>query len=126
MLPDDEWRRKLHNPVFVALRKGEPIGMMGLLRFRPRKMAHRAMLVSVYVRQSERGTGIATDLLNVVLDDARRQGLLQMELAVSAENAAALRFYQRHRFIEVGRIPGGVLDDDREIDDLIMARRLDG
>jgi len=48
-----------------------------------------------------------------------------LELAVSAENSAALGFYHRHGFIEVGRIPGGLLDGDRQIDDVIMVRRLD-
>ncbi|NTH16693.1 GNAT family N-acetyltransferase [Agrobacterium rhizogenes] len=126
VLPDGEWRQRLNDPVFIAFRTSEPVGMMGLVRFRPHKMAHRATLVSVYVRKSERGMGIAVDLLNMVSAYARWLGLLQMELAVNAENAAALHFYQRHGFIEVGRIPGGVLDGDRELDDVIMVRRLSG
>jgi L-amino acid N-acyltransferase YncA len=126
ILPNGEWRRRLADPVFVAFSNSEPIGVMGLLRFRPRKMAHRATLVSVYVRKSERGTGIAADLLSVVSNVARSLGILQMELAVNAENSAALRFYQRHGFVEVGRIPGGLVEGDREIDDVIMVRRLSG
>jgi ribosomal protein S18 acetylase RimI-like enzyme len=43
---------------------------------------------------------------------------------VSAENSTARHFYQHYGFIEVGRIPGGLLDGDREIDDVIMVRRL--
>jgi len=70
MLPDEAWRRRLNDPVFIAFSKSEPIGIMGLMRFRPHKMAHRATLVSVYVRKSERGTGIAADLLDVVSDYA--------------------------------------------------------
>ncbi|QND44543.1 GNAT family N-acetyltransferase (plasmid) [Rhizobium lusitanum] len=124
MLPEKEWRQRLNDPVFIAFSKGEPIGIMGLVRFRPHKMAHRAVLVRVYVRKSERGTGIAVDLLDMISDYARHLGILQMELTVNAENAAALRFYQRHGFIEFGRIPGGLVDGDREIDDVIMIRRL--
>ncbi|NRP90654.1 hypothetical protein GFPCMMHI_06581 [Ensifer adhaerens] len=124
-LRDEEWRRRLNDPIFVAFCKSEPVGIMGFVRFRPCKMAHRAMLVSVYVRKSERRAGIAVDLLNVVSDYAKRLGILQLELAVNAENSVALRFYQRHGFIEIGRIPGGLLDGDRQIDDVIMVRRLD-
>ncbi|MFB2604722.1 N-acetyltransferase family protein, partial [Rhizobium phaseoli] len=42
----------------------------------------------------------------------------------SAENPAAIRFYQREGFSEIGRIPGGVLEEGREIDDVMMARRI--
>jgi RimJ/RimL family protein N-acetyltransferase len=49
-----------------------------------------------------------------------------LELAVSAENPAAIRFYLREGFSEVGRIPGGFLHDGREIDDVMMVRRLLG
>ena len=49
-----------------------------------------------------------------------------MELFVNAENPAAMRFYQRQGFAEIGRIPGAVLEDGREIDDVMMARRLEG
>lgn len=124
ILPVEDWRRRLHDPVFVVFGGDEPVGIMGLLRQRPSKMAHRATLVMVYLRASFRGTGLARDLLDVIIDFARDEGILQLELAVSAENSAALRFYQRHGFIEVGRIPGGLVDDDGEIDDVIMVRRL--
>ncbi|RAX40277.1 GNAT family N-acetyltransferase [Rhizobium tropici] len=125
-LSDEEWRNRLNEPVFVAFINGEPVGMMGLSRYRPRKMAHRATLVSVYVRKSARGTGIAADLLATVSDYARSLGITQLELAVNAKNAVAVQFYRRHGFVEVGRIPGGVLDGGREVDDIIMVWRLDG
>lgn len=125
-LSDEEWRNRLSEPVFVAFINEEPVGMMSLSRHRARKMAHRATLVSVYVRKSARGIGVAADLLAAVSDHARSIGILQLELAVNAENAVAMQFYRRHGFIEVGRIPGGVLDGGREIDDIVMVRRLNG
>ncbi|MBM3095017.1 GNAT family N-acetyltransferase [Ensifer sp. T173] len=125
-LLDEEWRRRLNDPVFVAFSKCEPIGIMGLVRFRPHKMAHRATLLMVYLRECFRSTGLAKDLLDAVIDFARGEGVLQLELAVNAENPAALRFYRRHGFIEVGRIPCGLLDGDRGIEDVIMVRRLRG
>ncbi len=92
-LSDHEWCQHLDQPVFVALLSGQPVGMMGLRFERARKMAHRARLVSVYVRKGVRGTGIATDLLHGVTEHARNRGVLQLELAVSAENSAAIHFY---------------------------------
>jgi ribosomal protein S18 acetylase RimI-like enzyme len=124
-LPDVEWRRRLtDNPVFVAFRTGEPVGIMGLLRQRASKMAHRATVVMVYVHRSARGTGIARALLTAVTEHARSEGILQLELSVSAENAAAIAFYRREGFEAVGRIPGGCIRNGREVDDIIMVRRI--
>lgn len=123
-LPEEDWRQRLHDPVFVAFSGGEPVGIMGLLRQRPAKMVHRATLVMVYLRACFRGTGSAEDLLGAVVDFAREGGILQLELGVSAENSAALRFYCHHGFVEVGRIPGGFLDSGRNVDEVVMMRRL--
>ncbi len=124
-LPDDEWRRRLtENPVFVAFRTDDPVGIMGLLRQRASKMAHRATVVMVYVDRSLRGSGLARLLLAAVTDYARSEGIRQLELTVSAENAAAIAFYRRERFEAVGRIPGGCIRNGREVDDIIMVRRI--
>ncbi|MBZ7927610.1 GNAT family N-acetyltransferase (plasmid) [Ensifer adhaerens] len=123
-LSDRQWRQHLHQPVFVALLNGQPVGMMGLRVEYARKMAHRAKLVSVYVRKSSRGTGVAAKLLDGVTEHALAHGVLQLELAVNAENSPAIRFYERHGFIAVGRIPNGFLGLDRMHDELIMVQRL--
>lgn len=123
-LSHEEWRRRLSDPVFVALQGEEPVGIMGLLRQRSSKMAHRATLIMVYVRRDFRRTGLAKEMLDVVGDYALGAGILQLELVVSAENPAAIGFYRRQGFTEIGRIPAGVRDNGREIDDIMMARRL--
>lgn len=119
-LPDGEWRQRLNDPVFVAFDQGEPVGIMGLLRFRPRKMAHRAALVMVYVRNSCRGTGLAKAMLEVVVTFARAKGILQIELGVSADNPGALGFYQKNGFFEIGRMPDGFMDEGRGTDEVVM------
>ncbi|RWA66273.1 MAG: N-acetyltransferase [Mesorhizobium sp.] len=124
-LPDEEWRRRLaNNPVVVSFQGQEPIGLMGLMRQQASKMAHRATIVMVYLRGSERGGGHAVAMLNLPLDHARALGIRQVELAVSAENPAAMRFYLREGFHQIGCIPGGFLHEGREIDEVVMARRL--
>jgi RimJ/RimL family protein N-acetyltransferase len=124
-LPDEEWRRRLTaNPVVVSIRGEEPVGIMGLMRQQGSKMAHRATIIMVYLRDSERGGGQAVAMLDLLLDHARASGIRQVELAVSAENPAAIRFYQREGFHEIGCIPAGFLHEGREIDEIVMARRL--
>jgi ribosomal protein S18 acetylase RimI-like enzyme len=123
-LPDDAWRQRLVEPVLVALRDGEPIGIIGLIRQRSSKMAHRATLVMAYVRRDVRGTGIASRLLGAVEDVAIADGIVQLELAVSADNQPAIRFYRREGFAEMGRVPGGFRHENRECDEILMVRRL--
>ena len=124
-LADDEWRRRLtENPVFVALQGNEPVGIMGLMRQRASKMAHRATIIMVFLRADCRGAGLAGALLEHLTEYARTQGVRQLELAVTAENLQAFRFYQRQGFDEIGRVPGGFLHEGREIDDIMMARRI--
>jgi GNAT superfamily N-acetyltransferase len=125
-LSDEEWLRRLtDNPVFVAFCDGEPVGIMGLLRQSSSRMAHRATIIMVYLRASQRGGGLAKALLEALADHAHRCGILQLELAVNADNLAALRFYRREGFVEIGRIPGGFLHEGRETDEIMMARRID-
>lgn len=124
-LPDEEWRRRLaNNPVVVSFSGDEPVGIMGLMRQQASKMAHRATIIMVYVRDTERGGERAVAMLDLLLDRARASGISQVELAVSAENPAAIRFYRREGFHEIGRIPAGFLHEGREIDEIMMARRL--
>ena len=123
--PEEAWRKRLtQNPVFAALRDGEPVGIMGLARERSARMAHRAVVVMVYLRASERGSGLATALLEALTEYACATGIRQLELAVSVENPPAIRFYTRQGFSEIGRIPAAFREADKEIDELLMARRI--
>jgi ribosomal protein S18 acetylase RimI-like enzyme len=126
-LSEDEWRRRLQDTrVFVVFQQDEPVAIMGMKRQPASKMAHRATVVMVYVRATLRGTGLATRVLDRLVEHALDNGIRQLELAVSAENAAAIQFYRRAGFVEAGLIPGGFLHEGREIDDLIMVRRIAG
>lgn len=124
-LSPDEWRARLAEPVVVALAGDGPVGVMGLMRQRASRMAHRGTLVMAYVRADRRGGGIASALLDALGQEALAQGVVQLELAVSAENQAAVGFYRRRGFAECGRIPGGFRIEGREIDEIVMVRRLD-
>jgi len=124
-LSDETLRKTLTDMVlFGAFRGNEPVGLMGLTRYNSSKMAHRGNLVMVYVRSGERGSSLARALLATVAEAARDLGLRQLELAVTVENAPALAFYRREGFAEVGHIPAGFLHEGREIDEILMMRRI--
>ncbi|MBN9023403.1 MAG: GNAT family N-acetyltransferase [Rhizobiales bacterium] len=122
----DEWRRRLENPVVAVFRDGEAVAMMGLVRQSSSRMAHRATLVMAYVRKSKRGQGYAGMLLGAVEGEARAIGVEQLELAASADNAAAVVFYRRMGFTEMGRVPGGFRRPDGDADEILMVKRIGG
>jgi ribosomal protein S18 acetylase RimI-like enzyme len=75
----------------------------------------------MYVRASAQGTGLADALMTALLDHASHV-VEQVQLVVNAENARAIKFYQRHGFYEIGRIPRSLHVGDRYYDDLLMFR----
>jgi ribosomal protein S18 acetylase RimI-like enzyme len=117
---DDEWRSRLTEPVFVAFDCPEPIGIMALRLNRPAKMAHRAVLTSVYVRARYRSSGVADMLLRAVASSAKDDGIAQIELGVRRDNQAALRFYARNGFRVVGSIPCGYRDERGTAGEILM------
>jgi len=46
----------------------------------------------------------------------------QIQLTVNADNARAIKFYERHGFRTVGRMPHALLVDGRYYDELTMVR----
>ncbi|MDT0682218.1 GNAT family N-acetyltransferase [Roseicyclus sp. F158] len=123
-LPDPEWLNRLKTPVYAALKGDEPVGIMGLLLQTGEKRAHRATLVMVYLRESERGAGLADRLLSAVTAFAVGSGVRQLELTVNDDNVAAIRFYERHGFEQAGRVPRALIEGGRDVDELFMVRRL--
>ncbi len=127
VLSDAEWRSRLEKAaVFASFDDTTPIGITGLMPEPGPRMAHRGMLVMVYLRQVYRGQGRAEALLAAVEAEARARGVRQLELHVSAENPRAVRFYERVGFVSVGRLPAGYIHDGREVDEFLMVKRLAG
>lgn len=79
--------------------------------------AHRVEIGPFYVTPSHQGGGVADVLMTALADHARKAGAWQLELFVADDNPRAQRFYARHGFWEVGRLPnaalvGGVMTSD--------------
>ena len=122
-LSDEAWLDRMKIPVFAMLKGHEPVGIMGLMLQRGERRSHRATIIMVYLRESERGSGLANDLLQAVMSFAKEVGVRQLELNVNHTNARAIRFYERHGFERVGKIPAALIDDGNEVDELIMVHR---
>lgn len=79
-------------------------------------------LRQLYLLRGHHGSGIAAELMDWALGEARRRGFEEIYLTVYVDNHRAKRFYQRYGFEPVGRydfMVGSHADED-----IIMRKRL--
>jgi RimJ/RimL family protein N-acetyltransferase len=100
---------------------GGLVGVAGLTRFDGAKLRHRGLLWGMYLRERGRGRGLADELMRMLLDEARSQGIEQVILTVAAENDRARRLYQRWGFAVYGIEPRAIRVDDDYLDEALMA-----
>jgi [ribosomal protein S18]-alanine N-acetyltransferase len=84
-----------------------------------------AHLLLLAVQAAQRRRGVASALLDWLESTVRAAGMTTIRLETRAGNAAALSFYERHGFREVGRQAGyydGVEDALGMVKDLSVAR----
>lgn len=118
----EAWLKRLATAVsFGGFLDGTLSGLAVFSRPASPKLFHTGDLGAMYVRENARGTGLADALLEAVLDHAAKD-VEQIKLSVNAENARAVKFYERHGFRTIGRIPRSLNIAGRFYDDLLMLR----
>ena len=114
-LPDEHWQQRAavaasggDATVFLAfLTDGEDecVGLAGGFRNEEDGRHADVDLISMWVAPSHRGTGVAEQLVDAVLDWARDEAQAQVVgLWVTRGNAAAQRLYERLGFVETGDV----------------------
>lgn len=90
-----------------------------------RSNEHVLMLQGLDVHPDVQRRGVGRRLLAAVIDEARRRGARRLTLRVLAPNEPARRLYESAGFVVEGVMVGEFVLDGVEVDDLLMARRLD-
>ena len=118
----EQWlARMAMGATFGGFVDGRLCGMVVFSRPARPKLAHTGDVGAMYVRGAARGIGLADALLEALIDHAARE-VEQIQLTVNAENLRAIKFYERHGFRPIGRIPRSLHVGDRYYDDLLMFR----
>ena len=100
------------------------VGAIGCERDDRRKVRHIGKVIGMMVRPEARGAGIGALLLQACIAEARHAGVETLILTVTAENASAVRLYERHGFIAYGTLARAIKVADRYHDKLHMALAL--
>ncbi|MED4581343.1 GNAT family N-acetyltransferase [Brevibacillus choshinensis] len=123
----EEWKERLsqtspgESGYFGAFSDGEIVGTIGFFRHKGTKARHKVAIVSMYVRESHRGSGLAAGLMNAAIDYLRGLGDVdQVQLAVVTTNPAAVRFYEKIGFATYGFEKRALRVGDQYFDEALM------
>ncbi|MBD7938515.1 MULTISPECIES: GNAT family N-acetyltransferase [Cytobacillus] len=84
---------------YGAFHEGRLGGIITLLFESKLKMHHKAYIVGLFVQEEFRGLGMAKQLMNTVIDNARVvETVEQLHLTVMADNQPALKLYKKLGF----------------------------
>ena len=107
---------------FVAVDEGHVVGWCDVNPKTHAALRHSGVL-GMGVAASYRGQGVGSALLLATLEAASARGITRVELVVRADNAAAIRLYERNGFELEGRLRDYMIVDGVAHDALAMARR---
>jgi ribosomal protein S18 acetylase RimI-like enzyme len=111
------------NFVVGAFREGALAGMAGFRRSGYAKTHHKGSIWGVYLKSAARGKGLATKMLQALLDRASGlEGLTCVTLTVAEDNLKAIELYRRLGFREYGRDPCALRVDGVCVPELLMRR----
>jgi len=110
--------------VLGAWRGARLIGAIGCECQDRLKVRHIGHVIGMMVRAESRGAGVGALLVEACIAEARHAGLELLTLTVTAENASAVRLYERHGFAPYGTLRHALKVAGRYHDKLHMVRVL--
>lgn len=111
--PKAKWRERLSVPGAHDLLAIDGEHVVGMITGMPvTDDPSRTELISMWVAPSARGTGLAADLIDRIVDWATETGASVLDLSVMPDNPAAQRAYERAGFATLDE-PGDLLADGR-------------
>ena len=107
---------------YVFEEDGSKIGMFKLIPLTYR-CSHIAYLGGVAISIEFTGKGYGNKMMHEIIDYARLQGFLRVELSASIENTKAVHLYEKSGFVKEGvlRKYGYYEAEDRFLDEVMMS-----
>jgi phosphinothricin acetyltransferase len=103
-------------PVFVAEEDGTICGFSSIGPFRAWAAYKYCVENSVYVKQDQRGKGIASKLMQPLIDAAKQLGLHSIVSGIDATNDISISLHKKFGFVEVAHFKEVGYKFDRWLD----------
>lgn len=100
----DELAKSLNDIQLLAKANGEIIGTASLIR-KKNRMSHRAEF-GISVKKAWWGCGVASTLMEYILEFAKSSGVEQINLEVRSDNKRAIALYKKFGFQKLCTFPG--------------------
>ena len=95
-----------HHPIIVGTVNGVVAGYASLSPYRPKEAYKSTVELSIYIHQDYRGKGIATQLMDHILEIAKNDPLLHNVVSViTAGNEGSTKLHERFGFTYCGLTP---------------------
>lgn len=117
-----------HETVLVAEEHGQIVGMAAYGWFRDAVLrpGYRFTVEhTVHVREDRWGSGVGRQLMDALIEQARRSGKHTMVAAIDSENDMSIQFHRRLGFVEVARMPEIGTKFGRWLELVLLQLRLD-
>lgn len=108
-----------NSTIFGVYHKDRIIGLAALIQESGIKLAHKAVLCSVFIEPEFQSQGIATALLRAVIAYSQAQ-VEQVLLTVAADNQSAIKLYQKMGFEMYGVEKKALKNNNEYTDELLM------
>ncbi|WP_225781703.1 GNAT family N-acetyltransferase [Xenophilus sp. Marseille-Q4582] len=105
---------------------GQVAGFYRITRY-PGRANHVALLRTLAVDPEAQGHGVARAMVQDALLHLRADGIRRVELYAEADNARALRFYEKMGFVREGLLRGFYrrAHEDHDVDEVVMGLLLE-
>lgn len=99
-----ETKQRNHEPIFVFEENGSVLGFATFGSFRPWPAYQYTIDHSIYVDASARGKGIASQLLQHLIVEAKAKGYRTLVAGIDASNEASIKLHQKFNFKHAGTL----------------------
>ncbi|HCT1245805.1 TPA: N-acetyltransferase [Staphylococcus aureus] len=97
-------KQRNHEPIFVFEENGSVLGFATFGSFRPWPAYQYTIEHSIYVDASARGKGIASQLLQHLIVEAKAKGYRTLVAGIDASNEASIKLHQKFNFKHAGTL----------------------
>ncbi|HDA6770029.1 TPA: N-acetyltransferase [Staphylococcus aureus] len=99
-----ETKQRNHEPIFVFEENGSVLRFATFGSFRPWPAYLYTIEHSIYVDASARGKGIASQLLQRLIAEAKAKGYRTLVAGIDASNEASIKLHQKFNFKHAGTL----------------------